>query len=340
MKIFVLGIWSDSRPGGANGECLGAVQLWRRHGLDVTLIPTWVPASDEARKTAYDLGCEVVETYPRRIKDIPGLKDSTVVNFCNENAYAVKTVLKALGCRMIAAPCMCHPAQGFRAAMKSGHIDAVVFQSEYQKEQVTKRLKSWGYRSDMGHLIRGYLDWQSIEFSPLPHDEGPFVIGRIAREAANKWHQKFWQMYERVPNRKAIVLGYGRPIYNQCGKPPAWATAHFPNAVPASEVYPQLHAYVTCNDSIDENWPRTGLEAMAYGVPIVAENRYGWTEMIENGVTGLLGDTWEQIGGLAAELANDEPRRLEMARAARERLSVICDPQTIWTEWEKLLCPT
>jgi ABC-type branched-subunit amino acid transport system ATPase component len=62
--------------------------------------------------------------------------------------------------------------------------------------------------------------------------------------------------------------------------------------------------------------------------------------MLENGVTGLLGDSWEQIGDLAAELANDEARRLEIARAARERLSVICDAEEIWKGWEKLLCQT
>jgi glycosyltransferase involved in cell wall biosynthesis len=236
---------------------------------------------------------------------------------------------------------MCHPAQGFRAAVKSGHVDAVVFQSEYQRQQISKRLRSWGYRDDMGHLIRGYLDWEAIEFSPVPHAEDqPFVMGRVARDAENKWCPEFWKMYGRVPNRKAVVLGYGRPVQAKCGKPPDWATTYFPNTLAASEVYRQIHAYVTCNDSIDENWPRTGLEAMAHGVPIVAENRYGWTEMLENGVTGLLGDSWEQIGDLAAELAYDEARRLEIARAARERLSVICDAEEIWKGWEKLLCQT
>jgi hypothetical protein len=338
MRIFVLGIFSFSRPGGANGECLGAVQLWRRHGLDVTLIPTWTPASDEARKTANELGCQVVEAHPRLLKDVPGLTGSTVVNFCNENAYAVKSVLKQLGCRMVAVPCMCHPAQGFRAAVKSQHVETVVFQSEYQRAMLEKRLGGWGYRKEMGHLIRGYLDWEAIPFNPVPRNDGePFVMGRIARESTNKWCQQFWKMYERVPDRKAVVLGYGRAVFSHCGKPPEWAKTYFPNEIPAGEVYRQIHAYVTCNDSIDENWPRTGLEAMAHGVPIVAENKYGWLEMVENGATGLLGDTWERIGDLAAELAADETRRLEMARAARERLSVICDAEEIWAKWKELL---
>jgi len=340
MRIFVLGIWG-SRTGGANGECLGAVQLWRRHGLDVTLIPTWTPASDEARRTATGMGCEIVDSHPRRLREIPGLAGSTVVNFCNENAYAPKTVLKEMGCRFIAAPCMCNPGMGFRTAIKSGHVDAVVYQSQYQKTKMEQRLRSWGYDPKIGRLIRGYLDWEAIEFKPLPHVDGePFVLGRVARDARDKWHPHWWKMYERVPNRQAVVLGYGRPIYGQCGKPPSWARAYFPNEVTADSVYRQLHAYVTRNDTIDENWPRTGLEAMAYGVPIVAENDFGWREMLENGVSGLLADSWEETGDLAAKLAGDESLRLEIATAARERLAVICDGEEIWSKWKELFLTT
>jgi len=324
--------------GGASSECLGAVQLWRRNGIEVTHIPTWTPAEDSARKVAQGLGCQIIDSHPRRLHEVPGLAGSTVVNFCNENAYAVKTVLRKLGCRMIAAPCMCYPESGFRTAVKTGHVDAVVFQSEYQRATLEARLKSWDYRPETGRLIRGYFDWPAIEFRPLPHEPGtPFVIGRIARDIQNKWHKRLWAMYERVPNRKAIVLGYGRQAQMQCGKTPDWATTHFPGTVPAETVHRQLHAYVTCNGHIDENWPRVGLEAMSYGVPIVAENDFGWKEMLQHGVSGLLGNSWEEIGDLAAELARDEPRRLALAEAARERLKTICDPDQIWAGWKEVL---
>lgn len=337
MRIFVLGIF-NSRIGGANGECLGAVQLWRRNGLEVTLIPTWTHAETSACEIAAELGCQIVHSHPRRLEEIPGLAGSTVVNFCNENAYACKTVLRKLGCRMIAVPCMCYPASGFRTAIKSGHVQSVVFQSEYQRGKLESRLCSWGYRPEMAHLIRGYIDWPNIEYQPLPHAEDePFVVGRISRDAQNKWHKQHWAMYDRIPNRKAIVLGYGRAAQNHCGKVPDWATTHFPGAVTPQSVYAQLHAYVTCNGHIDENWPRVGLEAMSCGVPIVAENNFGWREMVEHGVSGMLGGSWQEIGDMAAELARDEPKRLDMAAAGRERLKTICDPEQIWTGWKEVL---
>ena len=337
MRIFVLGIFGD-RPGGANGECLGAAQIWRRNGLDITFIPTWSPPTQPYLQLAKDMGCEVVNVHPRKVKHIPGLAGSTVVNFCNSNAYAPKHDLKKLDCRVIAAPCMCYPESGFRTAMQTGHVDKVVFQSHYQQKMMEQRLRSFGYNPEMAHLIRGYFDWEAVPFAPRPRNtDDPFVIGRIARDSTAKWCKDWWQMYGRVPSCKAIVLGYGHHARRHCGAPPEWATIYPPGGATAESVYGQLHAYVTCNGGVDENWPRVGLEAMAHGVPIVAENDFGWAEMLENGKSALLGKTWKEIGDLAAMLSSDEDLRLRLATAARERLREICDPVTIWEGWKSAL---
>jgi len=303
------------------------------------MIPTWTPPDMESMKIAKELGCTVIENpHPRRIQDIPGLAGSTVVNFCNERAYAAKTTLDKLGCRMVAVPCMCYPAAGFRAAVATGHVKAVVFQSRYQQEKMSHRLKSFNYQPEMGHLIRGYIDWPSIDFQPVPREpDQPFVIGRISRDSTNKWNPDWWKMYGMVPHRKAVVLGYGAMTKRQCGPVPEWATAYKPGVVTAESVYRQLHAYVTCNGGVDENWPRTGLEAMAYGCPIVAENDFGWQEMVANGESGLLGSSWQEIGELATQLANDEPLRQRLALTARERLNLICNPDEIWDGWKEVL---
>ena len=66
---------------------------------------------------------------------------------------------------------------------------------------------------------------------------------------------------------------------------------------------------VRVNGGARENWPRAGLEAMAAGVPIVAQNDWGWREMIEHGVTGFL-------GGDDCELADYVPTNIEWATAS------------------------
>ena len=337
MRIFVLGIWD--LYGGASGECLGAVQLWRRNGLDVTLIPTWTRPREESFRIAERLGCEVVLANPRRMNEVEGLPGSTVVSFCNERAYSVKTRLRKFGCRYIVVPCMCFPEHGMRTAMKGGYVDALVFQSEFQRGQVEKRLKSFSYTPDMGNIVRGYLDWENVEYKPLPHAPGePFVVGRIARDSTNKWHQDTWAMYDRIPNSKPILLGVGHQAKRVIGRIPERAECYSPGEVTNESVYRRLHAYVTFNPpSTFENWPRVGLEAAAYGVPLVTEKQGGWAEQFEDGVSSLQGDTWEAVGDLAASLANDEERRLELARTARTRLADICNADEIWDQWRKVL---
>ena len=339
MKVFTLGMFG-AKTGGASGDHLGFVQIMRRNGVDVCCIPTW-DTTDEPRKQAEAMGCEVRVVNPRRLIDQTDMKGATVVTFCNDRVPMVKKALLELGCRLIFAPLMCHPEAGLRMSLQAGIVDTVVYQSHYQQKQMNHRLSgrhSYGYTPEMGHVIRGYYDWESVEFNPRPHEEGtPFVIGRIARPAASKWNRNWWKMYERVPNREAILLGYSTFTRQQIGKPPKWATVHRAGSIPAADVYKQLHAFVTCNDSDEENLPRTGLEAMSCGVPLVTENRFGWTEIIENGVSGLMGNTWKEIGDLAAAISRDEARRLEIARAGRMRVESLCDPEAIWKGWKEVL---
>jgi len=79
------------------------------------------------------------------------------------------------------------------------------------------------------------------------------------------------------------------------------------------------------------------LEAMAAGVPIVAEDRGGWLEMIQHGRTGYLCDTSAAVGDYVRRLAAHEPRRLRIAQQAREAVvDTLAAPEPIWREWERM----
>jgi len=79
-----------------------------------------------------------------------------------------------------------------------------------------------------------------------------------------------------------------------------------------------------------ENAPMTVLEAMAQGKPVVGARIGGITEMIGDGVTGLLfeaGNVEDLTGKLSRLLALDSAGLKEMGMAARERVERLYLPQ-------------
>lgn len=101
---------------------------------------------------------------------------------------------------------------------------------------------------------------------------------------------------------------------------PPWASILRPMTIPTPQFLATLHCLLPVHGGTPENWPRAGLEAFAAGVPVVAQNDWGWREMIEHGVTGFLGDCDEELAHHAATFAYDEDLRHKMVQAARAKL--------------------
>ena len=108
-------------------------------------------------------------------------------------------------------------------------------------------------------------------------------------------------------------------------------------AMDAKQYYNCLHALLPVNGGARENWPRAGLEAFAVGVPVVAQNDWGWREMIEHGVTGFLGGNDCELAHYTAMLAYDEDLRMQIIHNARQRLiEQHANPDLIWQCWKKV----
>ena len=338
MRIFLMGYPGDL--GGACTEAWHTVKLWRRFDADVHLIPTW--GTDAKWRSRVDaLGCTTHPTTPETLDQVPGLAGATVVSFCNAAFLANAKRLRELGCRLVWVNCMTWLFDAERKFYReSGPFDAFVFQSEFQRSMLEPELTRLGYKSDLGHLIRGAFDFEEWEFSPRPHADGEaFVVGRAARPDLDKWSSNTWPIYNRIQyrNKRALMLGMDERTHQKLGTPPQWADCLKPMALPAHDYFRQLHCTLPVNGGARENWPRVGLEAMAAGVAVVTQNDWGWREMIEHGVTGFLGSCDEELAHYTATLAYDEQLRTRIINAARERLvNDLASPDVLWAGWKRL----
>lgn len=338
-RLYVFGY--PSQYGGADTELWHTIRLWRRFGVEVTMVPTWhANAEQERRLSALGVRTQHVRG-PEQLKSLPGLPGALVISFCNGEFLKLLDILTQIRCRIIWVNCMTwvFPTEVAHYE-KHGPLAAYVFQSNFQREQLAPVYQTHGARTEQFHLIRGAFCCDEFPFAPRTHRRSePFVIGRIARDDLDKWSSNLWPIYARVSygEKLARVMAWSERLSEKCGAPPDWAEALPANAESAQQFLSTLHCLFAINGGARENWPRAGLEAMSSGVPIVAQRQWGWCEMIEHGVTGLLGDDDCELAHYAAMLAHDEELRLRIAIEARHRLeSVLASPELLWNGWRAL----
>ena len=68
----------------------------------------------------------------------------------------------------------------------------------------------------------------------------------------------------------------------KCGRPPGFVRAYPAGGMRAIDVYAESHALLQHGETL-ENLPRVGLEAMAAGVLVIADNAGGWRDQVEHG---------------------------------------------------------
>ncbi len=335
--VFVAGYPGD--VGGADTECWHTARLWRRFGLQVSFIPTWRPTSRWHGRLE-EAGCTTVRTSPARLHHVAGLRNAVVISFCNGNFLRSAHCFRNLGCKVVWINCMTWMFPQEREHYRHhGPFERYVFQSRYQQSQLEPELATFGVTPERCHHIRGPLCLDEFPFRPLPHRPGtPFVIGRISRPDRDKYAADTWSIYGRIPHPvKARLMAWDQRVEGKLGRPPSWAECLPVRAETSQEFFGKLHCMVQINGGAGENWPRSGLEAMASGVPVVVENRWGWREMIRHGQTGYLCDNADELVSCTARLARHEDHRLNIARRAREALEgELANPQTVWEQWRSL----
>ena len=279
ISVHVIGY--PSTVGGANTELWHTVKLWRRAGINVTLHPTGsTPDAEQWRPTLDAIGCETVQ-----FRESEFSAGEIVVGFCNRTFRTNAKVLRATGCKLIYVPCMVAPFPEERP--ESPLADRYVFQSQFQRDRYLPLI---GIPLEHSVLIRGAFDPSEFQRNPLPHaPDTSFIVGKLCRAyncdgaaAPEKYPADLWKQYARIPYPiHARVMGWGPEIEAKCGPPPAWAEVLPQGAETTQQFLESIHCLVPGVGCCLENWPRIALEADAVGVPIIAEKRGGWTEILE-----------------------------------------------------------
>jgi glycosyltransferase involved in cell wall biosynthesis len=133
------------------------------------------------------------------------------------------------------------------------------------------------------------------------------------------------------------MLGFGDPSIEKIGQPDSWIeTFKDQSELGQKEFYRQADIILQPTDTT-ENWPRIGLEAMASGSVLIVDNRGGWQQMIQHGVTGWLCDDEQDFVRYASQMAGNPNQRLEIALAARKRLDEIAGKESCAGSWRDIL---
>ena len=320
-----LEIWIGGYPsfvGGADSELDHNIDLWRAAGIEVNLVPMfgWDP---EMRRLCDARGCRTHEYHPGVFKG------KVLASWCNgEFLKALPDIMeKGKPSRIIWFNCMTWTFEAELEAHRNRWIDLFGFVSEYQKGCLLPKLEV----IHPVNVFEGYKPYfnpmsasQGIRFD-YPRPREYFAVGRVSRDDANKFPADMWQIFAKVVAPvpvKAFVLGYGPNADSRTGPAPPgldWQT-WAPGGIPARDLYGRLHCLIHKTGGSRESYCRSLVEAMAAGVPAIVERDYAFPELVEDGVTGWLCSTSDEMSYRASHMAFDDSLRRRIALAAESAL--------------------
>jgi glycosyltransferase involved in cell wall biosynthesis len=323
--------------GGCGTEALGAVELLRSRDVPVRMI---VPMDD----TIIDEGKPVAD-YLRSIgvelvAYTPGLF-STCNVLMSFGEHLCLDYIRKYNDRpkyLVYSDCMGYVADNEVTAHQDGLVDEFFFQTDKLARRNAKEiaLKSGRDKVPLRYGYKAYLNTASplrqIDFVSN-RDPNEFVVCKITRDDPDKWHDDTWRMFCGVGAPEGVkvtisVLGWGPNAAAKVGDPTKpWCSwkdqmnltlqtfSVDPKA--AIEVLKRSDVLIhVCDPVLEEALGRVFLEAFASGTVVIADNRGGAVELIEDKVTGFLVSSPDEAAFRASEMAYYPERRREIATNA------------------------
>ena len=334
-EVWVAGF--PSYYGGADTELDHNIDLFRKFGLDVNLVPMF--GCDERMKTSVlARGCKIFSYRD----DIFGGK--TVISYCNGQFLSkLPLIVKAARpTRVIWFNCMTHTFEKEKEAHAQGWIDYFGFQTEFQKQKLIPQLEQLGPVRTFPYTP--FFDVHKIPWRYREWD-GSYRLGRISRDDMFKFAPDTWRIFDRVLvpqhlRKKVFILGYGPNAAKKIGPPPPgldWLTWS-PGAIPATQFYNTIDTMIHKTGGSRENYPRVLVEAWAHGVVPIVERDYAFPELVTHGETGFMTSDSDEMSYFASALAMNPDEHRRIAQNGRQHLeSKLVDPEACWKGWITVL---
>jgi glycosyltransferase involved in cell wall biosynthesis len=164
-----------------------------------------------------------------------------------------------------------------------------------------------------------------------------FVVGCVARITRVKGQihlvRAAWQLKRKIPSLRLLMVGDGedrREIETFAGNRFLESEAVFTGALDdPTQAFAAMDLCVM--PSLDEGQGRAAIEAMAAGVPVIASDVGGLTEVLDSGKAGALvppGDP-AALADAIQSLAVDPAKRAQFAQAGRDRAELFSEDKMI-----------
>lgn len=157
-------------------------------------------------------------------------------------------------------------------------------------------------------------------FKPLTEkpteDSSSIKIGRLSRDTPGKHNLEDVNVYTELASKNIKVMLQGASCLHDHIEPHKNITLLESGSIEAKSFLSNLDVFYYRSGEHVETFGRVIFEAMACGVPVVAENRGGYTDWIENGKNGFLFNTTQEAMDYLERLAGDGQLRNEIATAA------------------------
>jgi glycosyltransferase involved in cell wall biosynthesis len=327
-KICVIGY--PSKLGGADTELDHQIRIWQKIGFEVNLLHTCIIDKNLQDMRMEERGCKILT--PEKWEQC---KDMLVISYCNGQFLKHLDKIKQYAKKVLWVNCMPWLFGEEKNAHKKGLIDYFIYQTDHARIKVQDELIELNPNFNW-IKVKPYFYKDAFKFiKNRPEDK--FRFGRISRADPGKFAPWTYWLYNTMVSpvlKEGHILGINDNVRKKIGNEPDWIKCYDAGTVPVQSIYEKIECFISPNDNY-ENLPRVAFESMASGCLLIVDNKGGWAEQVEHGVTGWLCSSDREYAYYSSRAAFESKERKQMIQNAYDWLILNWGEQQAIEEWTK-----